>query len=102
MYFTCAANIEIRIGTRFLRSSNCTSYMDFTVTNYLSIYSTIHSILKIIFLIYLFLSGLDLHCFMDFSLVMACGSYFLDVVRGLLVVDASLAWSMDCQVHGLR
>ena len=44
MYFTCAANIEIRIGTRFLRSSNCTSYMGFTVTIYLSIYSTIYSI----------------------------------------------------------
>ena len=100
-YFTCAANIEIRIGTRFLRSGNCTNFMGFPVTIYLSIYSTIYSIFKIILFMCLFLSGLDLHCFMGFSLAMASRSYFLDVVCGLLTVDAFLVWSMDSWVHGL-
>ena len=61
VYFTRAANIEIRIGTRFLRSSNYTSYMGFIVTIYLSIYSTIYSIFKIILFIFVWAGSSLLH-----------------------------------------
>ena len=41
-------------------------------------------------LIYLFLSVLDLHCYMGFSLVMESGGYSLVAVHVLLIAVASL------------
>ena len=39
--------------------------------------------------IYLFLSVLDLHCCLSFSLAVVSGGYFLVAVRGLLIAVAS-------------
>ena len=41
-------------------------------------------------LVYLFLSVLDLHCYVGFSLVMEGGGYSLVAVRVLLIAVASL------------